>query len=136
MGKGSIRFDNEINVEVEVDPSQEEGARLLSAVNLVDGQELGGGGGGDFSTAIVRISNAAGHAINSAIPYIDNHYNDIEAARDIPFDADVEYAIPLYKGRAALYFELNTESIALTGDLTDDGGGFIIVEGNGTITIS
>lgn len=46
--KGSIRFDNEINVEVEVDPSQDEGARLLSAVNLVDGQELGIGGGSDL----------------------------------------------------------------------------------------
>ena len=42
--KGSIRFDNEINVEVAVDPSQDEGAKLLSAVNLVDGQELGSGG--------------------------------------------------------------------------------------------
>lgn len=44
--KGSIRFNKEINVEVAVDPSQNEGAKLLSAVNLVDGQELGPGGGG------------------------------------------------------------------------------------------
>lgn len=43
--KGSIRFDNDINIEVDVDKSAEEGAKLISAVNLVDGQELGGGGG-------------------------------------------------------------------------------------------
>ncbi len=46
--KGSIRFNNDINVEVDVDPSAEEGARLSSAVNLVDGQELGVGGGSDL----------------------------------------------------------------------------------------
>ncbi|MBO7093589.1 MAG: hypothetical protein J6W33_01610 [Spirochaetia bacterium] len=40
--KGSIRFDNDINIEVDVDKSAEEGAKLTSAVNLVDGQELGG----------------------------------------------------------------------------------------------
>lgn len=44
MAKGSIRFDNGINVEVAVDPSQAVGAKLLNAVNLADGQELSGGG--------------------------------------------------------------------------------------------
>lgn len=44
MAKGSIRFDSGINVEVAVDPSQAEGAKLLNAVNLADGQELSGGG--------------------------------------------------------------------------------------------
>lgn len=54
--KGSIRFDNEINVEVEVDPSQDEGAKLFSAVNLVDGQELSpGGGGSNIPTCNIRI---------------------------------------------------------------------------------
>lgn len=54
--KGSIRFDNEINVEVAVDPSQDEGAKLLSAINLVDGQELGSGGGGsNIPTCNIKI---------------------------------------------------------------------------------
>lgn len=44
MAKGSIRFNNDINVEVDVDPAADEGARLTSAKNLVDGQELGIGG--------------------------------------------------------------------------------------------
>ena len=42
--KGSILFNPDINIEVDVDPSAEEGARLVSAKNLVDGQEAGGGG--------------------------------------------------------------------------------------------
>lgn len=43
--KGSMLFNKDINIEVDVDPSAEEGARLISAKNLVDGQETGGSGG-------------------------------------------------------------------------------------------
>lgn len=42
--KGSILFNKDINIEVDVDPAADEGAKLTSAVNLVDGQELGVGG--------------------------------------------------------------------------------------------
>lgn len=45
---GSILFNPDINIEVDVDPSAEEGSRLISAKNLVDGQELGTGGGSDL----------------------------------------------------------------------------------------
>lgn len=45
---GSILFNPDINIEVDVDPSAEEGARLVSAKNLVDGQELGIGGGSEL----------------------------------------------------------------------------------------
>ena len=45
---GSIRFNDDINIEVAVDPTAEEGARLTGAKNLVDGQELGTGGGADL----------------------------------------------------------------------------------------
>lgn len=34
--KGPILFNKDINIEVDVDPAAEEGARLTSAVNLVD----------------------------------------------------------------------------------------------------
>lgn len=66
--KGSIRFDNEINVEVAVDPSQDEGAKLLSAVNLVDGQELSPGGGG--VSGLVTYTEDVG---------IDKTYNELMA---------------------------------------------------------
>lgn len=42
--KGSILFNKDINIEVDVDQAAAEGARLISAKNLVDGQELGVGG--------------------------------------------------------------------------------------------
>ena len=40
---GSIRFNDDINIEIAVDLTAEEGARLTGAKNLVDGQELGAG---------------------------------------------------------------------------------------------
>lgn len=49
--KGSIRFNNDIIAEVDVDPSAASGSRLTSCKNLIDGQELGGGGGSsDYPT--------------------------------------------------------------------------------------
>lgn len=60
MPKGSIRFDDGANIEVEVDKSAAEGAKLLSAVNLVDGQELGGGGI-PITTININASSATGN---------------------------------------------------------------------------
>lgn len=56
--KGSILFNKDINIEVDVDPSAEEGARLISAKNLVDGQEAGGGG------TFYTVSNSEDSTIN------------------------------------------------------------------------
>lgn len=63
---GSIRFNPDINIEVSVDPAAEEGARLLSAKNLVDGQEAGGGGGG--ASGLVTYTEDVG---------IDKTYNEL-----------------------------------------------------------
>lgn len=78
--KGSIRFDNEINVEVAVDPSQDEGAKLLSAVNLVDGQELSpGGGGSNIPTHNIKIEaydTGANELVDYTILEIAYFYTD------------------------------------------------------------
>ena len=78
--KGSIRFNNEINVEVAVDPSQDEGAKLLSAVNLVDGQELSpGGGGSNIPTHNIKIEaydTGADELVNYKILDIAYFYTD------------------------------------------------------------
>lgn len=56
--KGSIRFNNDIIAEVDVDPSAASGSRLTSCKNLIDGQELGGGGGSsDFSIAEITVNS-------------------------------------------------------------------------------
>ena len=79
---GSILFNPDINIEVDVDPSAEEGARLVSAKNLVDGQELGIGGGSELPDVTsadegkVLAVNASGEwAAGSAfihVPFTDD----------------------------------------------------------------
>ena len=65
--KGSIRFNNDINVEVDVDPTAAEGSRLTGAKNLVDGQELGTGGDVDYG--LIRYSDDS----------INKNYNELKA---------------------------------------------------------
>ena len=87
---GSIRFNPDVNIEVDVDPSAEEGARLVSAKNLVDGQELGIGGGSELPEVTsadegkVLAVNASGEwaaSTNGLIQLtdtgIDVSYNDL-----------------------------------------------------------
>ena len=129
--KGSIRFDNEINVEVAVDPSQDEGAKLLSAVNLVDGQELGSGGG-DFSTAEVTINNEK--SLNYNLPYLTEHegveYIQCYDSRSGTFN------VVLYKGNAVLSF-VEEVSVLYTGNVTELSAGFVyLITGDATITVT
>lgn len=148
--KGSIRFDNEINVEVEVDPSQAEGARLLSAVNLVDGQELGsgGGGGGDFSYANVEIVfGTVPTAIGLKMFWVI-YPNGIEASSaDIAVPASAPNVdILMYQNSAlaiirAVFKEDGTpfDDLVFTtqGNITyDDAVQEFTITGDGTITIS
>lgn len=99
--KGSIRFDNDINIEVDVDKSAEEGAKLTSAVNLVDGQELGGGGGGigevvfEGETEITNNTDLAEYLMDGAtyIVYVKdlkvaNHLMDIVSDAAYQFEID------------------------------------------------
>ena len=129
--KGSIRFDNEINVEVAVDPSQDEGAKLLSAVNLVDGQELGSGGG-DFSTAEVTINNEM--SFNYNIPYL-TEYEGVEYIQCYDSRSGT-FNVVLYKGNALLSF-VEEVSVVYTGNVTELSAGFVyLITGDATITVT
>lgn len=81
--KGSIRFDNDINIEVDVDKSAEEGAKLTSAVNLVDGQEIGGAGG-NYKEVITGTAAAPFGDYSAADLATALYNNDIHA--DISLD--------------------------------------------------
>ena len=93
----------------------------------------GGGGSSDFSTAEVTITNVTRTDVACAIPFVDNVYEDAEVLTIIPMDEEKTYNVILYKGSA--YFEIDSENITVTGDLSTEDNG-IIVTGNGTITIS
>ena len=65
--KGSIRFNNDIIAEVDVDPSAASGSRLTSCKNLIDGQELGGGGGGGGDYTYIVENESVIFSDNQAI---------------------------------------------------------------------
>lgn len=84
--KGSIRFDNDINIEVDVDKSAEEGAKLTSAVNLVDGQELGGENYSETyeGTAAALFTNTdIGMDVDEFVEAIRDHNASIRVSYDL-----------------------------------------------------
>lgn len=100
------------------------------------------GGGGDFSTAEVVVTNPATvHEIVSFIaPVIIN--DKIETGFDVGNNTITE-TIVLYKGSCEIYTtdadtgeEIPSSDIAVTGDISVDEYGVIIVTGSGTITIT
>ena len=146
MAKGSIRFDDLINVEVAVDPTQGEGAKLLSAVNLVDGQSLGGGGSSDFYLVDISLTgdtdDIVGILYGGLIDYPSESYPFELPSAPFPF-ADT-LPVLTYQGNAILMFndifDSGNQSIksnftfSTTGDITyDEGDDAFIISGAGTI---
>ena len=131
--KGSILFNKDINIEVDVDPSAEEGARLVSAKNLVDGQEAGGGGGGDFSTANVTITNSAGYQANVGIGYIDE--NGILQPWVTMNDGDV-ITIKTPVAENGAYYEMFLAEANVTGGVQFiQDAGAVLITGDGTLEV-
>lgn len=118
--KGSILFNKDINIEVDVDPSAEEGARLTSAKNLVDGQELGSGGGGDFSTAEVSINNTTNDTVGSLMPNTITEEDNEYCAGDFYIDAENTDTLTavLYKGKCQLVNQ-SEGTFTISGDITE-----------------
>ena len=138
--KGSILFNPDINIEVDVDPSAEEGARLVSAKNLVDGQEAGGGGGGDsdYTEATVKFYNEELYDMTVVIPgpctVTEASYGDVEDSTEvvsyyettIPAGASgLEKKITLYKGHALL--SLSTLNTVVHGSIEKVAGTYYAI---------
>lgn len=125
--KGSIRFNNEINIEVDVDPAAEEGARLISAKNLVDGQEAGGGG------TFYTVSNSEDSTINISIG----------VSVDASTPEDVLAFVELYEGMSIslpdnYYYFLRTEYTTAEGSVEEveiDGTQYYLITGDASFLI-
>lgn len=128
MAKGSIRFDDLINVEVAVDPTQAAGAKLLSAVNLVDGQSLGGGGGGDFSTAEITYTG-----LTSSLYVVGISPDDGSSCVTAMLTNGTKTVI-LYKGKAYVdVSDLGEDAYTISGDAEFDGDDGLLISGNCSI---
>lgn len=142
--KGSIRFNNDIIAEVDVDPSAASGSRLTSCKNLIDGQELGGGGGSsDFSTAQVTVKNIdSGTEEHVSFPALvtitEFTYGDITSDDLIVGQTDIGVlhgetktgTAVIYDGHCLTYLEHN---FTLSGNITQVQDNFYNITGDCTI---
>ena len=125
--KGSILFNPDINIEVDVDPSAEEGARLVSAKNLVDGQEAGGGG------TFYTVSNSADSTTNIAIiiSVVASAPNDAPAA--IELRAGMSISIP--DNYYYYVYKQNTTAEGSVEEVEFDGAQYYLITGNASFLI-
>lgn len=106
---------------------------IAVARKLSGGGGGGGGGDSDFSTATAVISNK--YSVSCEIPACDENGDGCYAISNLMGDLDsASFTIPLYKGKALVFF--NSENITTTGDIEDDGDGYYFITGDCTITIS
>lgn len=137
MAKGSIRFNDLINVEVAVDPTQAAGSKLLSAVNLVDGQSLGGGGSDFEIVEVTFVRGTKSGDITITVPFIEHwDYSNIDTTSAVFYLAsasnEITKNIILYKGHAYAY--ANDGNVVLVGDNFDADNE--VITGGGTITLN
>lgn len=106
---------------------------LTSARNAVTGTEYVGGGGGDFSTATLKIINSSGNGYTCRIPIVDSVDFDEPCiwVMDSTAPVDDEQIIPLYKGNCWIYIDTN---FTVSGNAEVDGNDCRIF-GDVTITL-
>ena len=96
----------------------------------------GSGGSSDFSTATVTIvNNATGKTFDAIFPYIEDDYM-YSSTSDGWVAGDKE--VVLYKGTCEFNIipqGANLVSVAVSGNIEKDGG-FAIIHGAGTITLT
>ena len=100
---------------------------------------VSGGGGGDFSTATVTATNNTIDNINLYVPWIisDDEEEVYLSNGDLFLEIGITTAdVILYKGLCLAYLPDNGQTVSVSGDIEDDGGGYYYISGNCTITIS
>lgn len=104
----------------------------------VNGEAIGGGGSSDFSTATVTLTNppqGGGNVEFEQSVYISVLGSMVGGGGAF---SNIESSIPfvLYKGVGHANFPLK-QNFTVTGDIEyDQESGYLIIRGNGTITIS
>ena len=129
--KGSIRFDNEINVEVDVDPTAAEGAKLTSAVNLVDGQVLGSGGDVQFAEVVI---NSSEEGVSLLFSWLSDEYGYI-MAQDAIGELPSTFKIPLGPNGTLIINIGGYDANIVTGEISELDGAFLVT-GDGTINVN
>lgn len=100
----------------------------------VNGEDVGGGGSSDFSTAEVTIASEDFTIIENLMSFAA--VDGIDSGIIVFTDPDIgTYTVPLYKG-IAVWLYMGAHQVACTGNITYDPLIGIQIAGDGTITIS
>lgn len=103
----------------------------------INGEEAGGGGSSDFSTAEVTIITASGKANTIIFPFVyDGEYSAVGASFNN--EGTHTFTVPLYKGEGdANIASIEEINISVTGNIEYvEADGIFIITGDGSITIS
>ena len=89
----------------------------------------------DFSTAEVVVTNSTLTDVNGSLPNCNDENNShILNPLVILSSAETQtLTVPLYKGSTWAYFQ-SYPNATLTGNIVNDGDGYYIITGNGSIT--
>ena len=137
-------YENDADYKAKIDKHVAEGFMLVYGTPddpTVPTTDSGSGGGGsDFSTAEVTLICTYAEAAQFRLfgSFILDNIDDSPMSYGVVYpDENESVRICLYKGNAAVFWDdpEDMAEIAVTGDATYDGG-FILVTGDCTITIS
>lgn len=103
----------------------------------INGEEAGGGGSSDFSTAEVTVNGNFTQSDLFIVSVIEKDPNNEDLAFPQLQSGNSTYTVILYKGRSALMFMgSQSRTITVSGNIETVGTGVYIITGDGTITIS
>ena len=131
FGLNDGRPNGEIVVEVD------DNGAVTSARNVITNTEyVGGGGGGDFSTAEVILTGFPDEPTGDALIYFGEIYYNEEREMgysEVVIGYNDTYEVPLYQGHMRVSIN-NPSDFNVTGDIIiDEDYADIIISGNGTI---
>lgn len=101
----------------------------------INGEEAGGGGSSDFSTAEVIVGS--GVVFNAPVVINEEEFQGIALITG-PMEEEMIWQVPLYKGKCLvdIYTSDEGQSFSVSGDIIKISDGVYRITGDCTITIS
>lgn len=101
----------------------------------INGEEAGGGGSSDFSTA--RVTVGSGASLHAPVVVNEEEFQGIVLIEE-PMEEEMIWQVPLYKGKCMvnIYTSDEGQTISVSGNITEIDDNVYHITGDCTITIS